>query len=203
MAFIPTPNAAVATLKYSVSGRIVTSNLSWLGATPFDTAACADLAGAMRDAWAELIAPMFSPAYTLTTISVVAQDSPTAAFFDLSIAADNVGTNTGDTLSLNVCGNVGLKTDTRGRSYRGLLKHPCMFISMLVSKRRWAVASIQAVASNYADYVDAVVAAATGAPQNVVISREVDGLPRIAGVATPVTFYQGYERVGSISRRTA
>jgi hypothetical protein len=202
MAFIPTVNAAVAVLKYAVAGRIVTSTVSWLGSVPFDTTRLADLASNMRDAWSELLIGAFTPAYTLTEISITAQDSETAPFFDLVVSADNVGTAVGTPQGANVCVNVGLKTGSRGRSYRGVIKHPSTITEHLATKTRWDSTYLGFMQSSYSDYISAVRSAVMGAPNHVVISRETDGAPRVAGVATPVTFYNAYPRVGSLPRRT-
>lgn len=204
MAFIPTANAAVVTCVYQQSGREVTNNFAFSASTPFDAINCTDLGNSVINGFTEIMAPVFHNSFRLALVRVVAQDSATAPSAEVVPATDVGGSLSGNPMSLNVAMNIGLITGLRGRSYRGLIKHPSTLQTWQSSQRRWNTTFTDAVSLAYISWFNAIVEDFIELPViPVVISRRTNNAARVAGVATEIAQTRGYIRVGSASRRTS
>jgi len=182
MAFIPTPNAASAEVRFTVDGQNVENRMVFTAGSDFDASMLGDLADIIADSWATNALPLQTADLTFREVYCV----------DLSDAAGPVATSTtglpavGGASALGVPNNVSLcfqlRTAARGRSFRGRL-YPCGMRADKVANSVWdsAYAGLWEAALEQLK-IDAFAGGYTWAVQ----SLKANKVPRVTGVTTVV-----------------
>lgn len=183
MAFIPIPNTARITLEYSFNGQIMV-NVYWASkSTPLTTV---DLTNILNIFQAWRTTQLRNRQHTscllnrLVAVDQTTQFSPSA---EVVLAIPEPGLLAGDPAPGNVTVATTLLTALRGRAFRGR--------SFLLG-----VSEAEANANEYflagataltASYVQLITDLSAGGYQFAVGSRQLNGVPRVVGVATPIT----------------
>jgi hypothetical protein len=121
---------------------------------------------------------------TLAEISIVSLESDTAFSFDIATPVPNpAGDVTSGSVPNNVALCVSIRTDLRGRSYRGRNYVPGLPVNQ-VTQNTVSAPTVAAIQTSYNDLI--AVASGFGA-QWVVVSRYTGNAPRVTGVHRAVT----------------
>lgn len=186
MAFIATPNTARCALEFSYTGQQCVITLWFEAETSFDVTSLIALADALIS-WATTnLMPTAASALSLIGVRATAQDSSSAPSIFRPVAAPVVGGQTGNAQAPQVAAVASLRTDLRGRSYRGRNYVPGIADSQTVNAGELSVTGAASLAAAYEALAD--VETATGTT-HVVVSHYTGGAARGAGVTTPVTEY--------------
>lgn len=182
MAFIPTPDAAQANIRYLFDGQEVQNTLSFVKQGGFLSGDFTDLATELASAWAANVMPLISNAVVLREVNVVDQSSATGPSISLPVVPNIPGGQSSPALPNSVALAVSLRSTGRGRSSRGRI-----FLPGLVESQVSANAITLALADQVTAAVDNV-RTALGALgfDMVVISREANGVPRLNGLPFPI-----------------
>lgn len=182
MAFIPTPNGALAVIRFAHGGFAVSNNY-WFVKAGFDQTAQENLAGVL-DALhtAELWAGAYNTDYAYVQTDVY--DMRTLTGQKVTVATNaRAGTVAGEILPVNLAIVVTLRTAARGRSGRGRV-YLTGFGETAIADGLWG----QANADFCKDYVDDIADAATGQGWTMVIrSTQENGVVLEEANTRPVT----------------
>lgn len=187
MAFIPVEDVASVSLRYTQSGQQTENVMYFLNEGAINPTNLAELAASLAVWWQDELRPLqtlqltFREAYAtdLTT-----EFSPTAT---ATLVTDTTGTLTGTPLPNNVTIAVSFRTPGRGRSSRGR-NYFCGLTEASLSSTLGQTINTSYAADLLAAY-DALDAALSTGWSHVIVSRYLDGAPRSAGLAIPVTNY--------------
>jgi len=200
VAFVPTPDCAKVVLVYNMAGQVYANTLWFQKTTPWGTAEMTALGDNVRYWWATEMAVMYSNDLTLVDIVVydmTAVDGPVIHdTTDLPIA----GSQTTEPLAANAAAVISFRTSGRGRSARGRI-----YVGPLTED---ACDDGLHLNSTYRPYLidagDAIPAIGAGIGwTHVVVSFQLDNVPRTAGFAQPVTTYLVDTALDSQRRRQA
>lgn len=183
MPFIPVPNVAHCRLEGTLDGQQILNNLyfeiSGGGITPTNIAA---LALAVRTWYTDTLTLQLSEYFQ--TLRVVATDLTTQNGVQAESADTQAGAVTGEAVSNNVAAVVSFRTGIGGRSYRG---------RNYVAGMPGSVVTQNLISGTFSTNLLTAYGALIGAGtflagwQWCVVSRYANNLPRVAGVASPVT----------------
>lgn len=197
MAFIPVPNTCEVAIIYNVLGIEMVNTLGVEKATPWSSGDLDAVIGIVQ-AW--YIAALDAlQGDNVDVVAVRAYSLETATSPSRTDTTPMSGTLAQPLLPGNVSGTVTFQTDFRGRSFRGrnyILGLCENQVTNSVLESAVVTAYTSAYASLGADLL-------TDGPdfQHVVISRYSAGVPRVAGVTTPVTGYRCNAAVKTQRRR--
>lgn len=200
--FIAVPECASLTFVLAdVSGKRWTMGLFFTKEFGWNVTNLTLLASTAGDAWEELAVGLVNANQSLVEIVARSEESETAPSVTWTPASPIPGTLAGNPVPLSAARIVTLRTDSRGRSYRGRVYVAGGTQNIMQSNITWTVASVGSAATIINDLVTAIVTELNAA--NVVVSRFTNGAARATGVATPVTSYVGRTRMGTIRKRVS
>lgn len=200
MAFVPVPNTAQLNLGYTTdTGDTWSNSLYLLRATGWTTTTLEQLCNEAADAWAELMPGIFAANCNLTQISAIDLTTASGAYAAATTGLPVAGTRSGAAIMLNVAMSVTLRTELRGRSYRGRIFHYGLANEDKQTEKLWQSDDAVTVGNAYDALFDVLSLALSCTP--VVVSRYSGGASRITGVATPITVVEGRLPVATQRRR--
>lgn len=183
MAFIPAPNTALVELRYLQDNQNVENTLWFENAAGWTEATLVALGLAIREWWVDNLQGGIGQDVTLREIYVTDQTSATGLSATITSGLPLPGTASTDatTNSNTLC--VSFRTAQRGRSYRGRNYVVGLPINALDQNT---------VTAGYRNFVQAAYAAllTVAADQNsqwVVVSKQLNNVPRTVAARTPVT----------------
>lgn len=196
MAFIETPNTALAELRYLWRNQVCENTLWFEKAAPFSISDLEDVADALyNDFWNTALQPLISSECALIGIRVTAQDSTTAPVFDSTFSSPSSG-GAGPSVVNNSTWAIQFKTAERGRSYRGR-NYMCGIPQEAVSGNYLVLSQ----AGLYVGIYENLLTFPTSInAQHVVVSHYTGGGARAFGLTTPVIAY-GYADLALDSMR--
>lgn len=184
MAFIPTPGAVRADMQFDYGGQQV-HNVIWCSRDSAWTEAEREgLAAALSTWWSSSGKSEFTAGLALNQITVVNQDTDNAPSSVLVVSPAVPGTGGTGGLPGNVALCATLRTDLRGRSYRGRMYLGGQDASDQLTANTFTtthVANLIAILNNLKDAISAL-----GALW-VVVSKFHNLIARSNGVKTPIT----------------
>jgi hypothetical protein len=196
MAFIPLPDGVKIEIKYRKNGALVVNVMWGIVTATIDLNILENIGSAVHAWWLahrddqvvaamaleEIIVTDWSVANGLQGVVIVSPPAP--------------GTNTGTDLPSNIATVVSLYTGFSGRSYRGR-QYWCGVPEASITANSIATAYVALMISDMGELIDAL--AAEGCVV-CVASFQSAGVPRVTGVATPVTNW-GADNVVDTQRR--
>lgn len=200
MAFIPTVNCLRSAVEGLYSGQQWVNTL-WFGLA--DSPSVVDIAAvntALADWWDVSMQPITNAACSLTKITTTDQSSSTAPSGVLTLTPALAGTASGSSIATNVACVIGFKTIGRGRSARGRNYVTGQDVNALSGATAFTSTYTNALAAAYVAMHDAL---ATLGYQHVVVSFQLDLVPRSAGFKQLVTGYSVDPLIDSQRRRLA
>lgn len=197
MAFIPVPNTALVELVYQQSDQITENTLYFEGATPWDATSLTELAEEVRDWWIAGPRTDTSDSTALRVVRATSLESQSAPGVEIAITSGGLGAETSPALPNNVTQVTTFITALRGRAYRGRNYRVGMTENMTTGNT---------VDGTYTSswntmYVGLNTAVTANSAVHVVVSRQLNNVPRTTGVATPVVSYRTDDTVDSQRRR--
>jgi|SRR5688572_12924668 len=185
MPFIPTPNGIQVEMRYSYLGERCENVFwtNWTGGSPPAAADLSTIGELFWEWWDAQIKPIQSANATLREIYVTDQSAAdgAAATFTAGLPAD--GGNVLEPLPGNVSLCISLRTAKRGRSFRGR----SYIIGLTENQVAGNALTAPSAAAWLAAYDVLVSSLAASSNQLCVCSKFSLGLPRAAGILTPVT----------------
>ena len=183
MPFVPTPDAAVANIRYLLDGQEVENSIAFVAQGGFPPGGFADLAGELASAWSANVMPLLGNTLILREVNVVDQSSATGPSISLPIVPNIPGGNAGAPLPNNVALSVSLRSTGRGRSSRGRI-----FLAGLTETQVTANTISLALADQIAAAVNSVRTTLIAQGYDmVVISRQFNNVARLNGLPFPIT----------------
>lgn len=196
MAFIPVPNTALAEVVVVWDGQICENTLYFLGAAAWDATTLTALGGELVAWWNTNIKSLVCTNTALSRVRLTSLESQSAPGIEYTTGLPITGTGATACMPNNVSAAIAFITALRGRSYRGR--------NYVIGLQEGQVVGNLLDASVAAAYVAAYAALDTAVTansgQHVVVSRQLNNVPRVTGVATIVTAYS-MERVIDSQRR--
>lgn len=198
MAFIPTPGAVRVDIQFSATGQQV-HNVIWAyrdGA--WTEAQRLALADAIVAWWGASAKQYFPTTTALTQVTVVNQESASAPASTRIVSPAVPGTSAGGALPNNVSTCATLRTDSRGRNFRGR-----MYLGQVsASSSTDAISMTAGWVANIVTMLSALKTAieALGALW-VVVSHFTNKVPRAAGLKTEITAVSADQYYDSQRRR--
>lgn len=200
MSFIPTPNAVKTDMIFSLAGQEVHVTLWCTRTSPWTLAQRQALNAAISTWWSTGANVAFSSAIALTRIVTVNQDSNNAPSDTLVMAPPVAGGGGATSAANNVAACASLRTDLRGRSFRGRQYWagiPTGSVTDSVTLLLAFCTSLVTLLTNLKTAIEAL-----GAVW-VVVSHYANKLPRASGLATPITAFVIDQKIDSQRRRLA
>lgn len=186
MAFIPIPNAVKVTIEFTLAGQTVVLTFTVSKGSPFSGADLISVAN-IFESWRDTnLRTLQSNTCVGSRIVVVDLSSQFAPSYELPIVTNAAGTATGDAYPNNVANVVSLLTTLRGRAFRGR----SYMVGMAES---WGSGSsiLVVTATLLANTYNALQTSLTGSGMSLAVgSRQLNGVPRAIGVATPVSSFR-------------
>jgi hypothetical protein len=198
MTFIPTSGAVRVDIQFVMAGQQI-HNIIWCTRdSPWTQAQRDALNVAIRDWWNATGKAAFSSSIALSQITSVNQDSANAPASTLIVSPAVAGTQGGAAASNHSAAVATLRTDLRGRNYRGRmylggLAGDTLSDSITLAASR--VAQLISVLGSLKTVIDGL-----GAIW-VVVSHFVNNAPRVSGLKTPITAIAMDQYVDSQRRR--
>lgn len=197
MTFVPTPGAVRTDMQFTMSGQQI-HNVFWFARNESWTEEQREALNTALAAWWDTNKSYFSTSMGLVQITTVNQESASAPSSTLVVSPIVYGTTSGGSMPNNVATCVTLRTDLRGRSYRGrtyLAGMPkATQLDEVLFTTQW-IANAVIVLTALKDAIEAL-----GAVW-VVVSKVVLGLQRAAGLKTPITAIAADQYIDSQRRR--
>lgn len=190
MPFVPVPNVAEVEVRMTQAGQKIENTLYFdFGAEP-DAATMLDLANDIEGWWETSLAPLISETVQLREIVVTSLTSETGAQVTVTPAIAQFGLHGDPPMPNEVSFAISFRTELRGRSFRGR-----NYAVGIVKSQTDGNNLIGATPTQYQTaYSELLGTAITGDQSWVVVSRYsgVDPdtrkpIPRVTGIATPVT----------------
>ena len=196
MAFVPFPDGAELQMIYDVNGKTVSFGtwFRYVAGSPADVH-CIALADSANSSFAPLVQAEQSNDTELTDIVVSDRSAANAPQYGPTLFTPRTGTVGADSVDNKVCMTVTLRTNLKGRSFRGRVYIPGYPENSLIDSL-WGTATA-AVAAGYMGSLRGF-AAAIGW-EMVVASKFTGGAPRAAVLPTAITSQVG--RVATTSQR--
>ena len=183
MAFIPASDVIEAELRFLAHGNVMENTLYFLASTTFSTADMNALAEDLNSWWVTNMKPLTGSYVQFLGTKVTDLTSIAAPAFEVPVSGTVVGDDTGDPIAQQVALCLSLLTDARGRSYRGR-NYVGGFTESAMTGGMWGGTHATNVRGAY-ELITVV--ADTNDMVWSVLSRYHLGVPRSAGVATPIT----------------
>lgn len=184
MAFIPTPGAVRVDIKFDYGGQEC-HNVIWCGRdTEWTQTQREDLAEAIETWWSSSGKPGSTAGYTLQQITVTNQDADNAPSTTRVVSPAIPGTGGSAGMPGNVALCATLRTENRGRSYRGRFYWGGQDESKQLTANTATAAHIANIIA-FLNNLNAAIAA-LGAIW-VIVSKYHNKIARATGVKTPVT----------------
>lgn len=183
MAFIPTTGAVKVDLMFLMSGQQV-HNLFWVSRDAEWTQAEREALNTAVHTWWTAQKSNFSTSIALVQITSTNQQSPNDPSSTLVIAPPEAGTGAGVGPANSVALVATLRTDLRGRNYRGrmyLAGHRSADIQDTLTATTAHITSLLAALAALKTAIEAL-----GAVW-VIVSKFINKVPRASGLKTPVT----------------
>lgn len=186
MAFIPTADGVRVSVEFTLFGQTVVITLWFKGEAPATDTTLASL-GTLLDTWVtgDLL-PAMSADIAYTGLTLVAQDSSSAPALYMPKSPAVSGGRAATSMPGNVTYTIKFSTAQRGRSGRGRNYMPGIS-SDAVSGNQIAASLADEFVAAYQELADML--ETDGNWTHVVVSHQEDNVPRLAGLAQPVTSY--------------
>ena len=184
MGFVPFDAAVKAEMVFEQEGQVVENVYHYALDTDPELTAMRDLAAAIEDHWAASMRWAFGAGITLKLIRVTNLSEQNAPSIEHPVTKSPQGVEAAEMLPLNCCVQVGLKTNYRGRSYRGRVFLPGQ-VETWSSGSYWSQAHIDSVALTMGEMLSHPTT--VGPAVLCVASRVHNGVERAKGVLTAVT----------------
>lgn len=205
MAFIPCLNTVEVSFIFEVGGREVRCVMGVQKSTGWSLPTMQALGTAVVDVIKTNHLGWISPDYTLTKIHLTDLTTDSSPSFDWITGTSSNLPQPGTSI---ITGNAGgqmalvttLRTDLRGRSFRGRNYWPGLNGNMLGSDHRTVVGTRALDQDTFVDDLITAINAVTGCSV-VVISRHSGGVAREAGVMTLVTSHDTNDIIDTQRRR--
>lgn len=183
MPFIPVPNTIEAEIVCVLDGQRCETVLHYTKASPWDTGEMTEAAVQLVARWNTNIKAHVPNTMTLVEIAITNLESQFAPGVTYGTGLPIAGTNASPALPNNVALCITKRTGLRGRAYRGRLYHYPLVEAVVINNKVDA-----AVAVTYVNAWKTFLSfAITGdEPNMVVVSRQLNNVPRTTGVATLV-----------------
>lgn len=200
MAFIPIPSAIEVAVHFTIAGQdvVITLGIKVPGAI---TPTTVSVAAIQAEQWAyEQIRPLVAPAMVMDKVQAYDQSSSSGPVGTSTLHSGAAGTTTatGSILPNNVALVCTFYTANRGRSYRGRCFLPGLSTGNQIAGTQVSSTTAANVAIAFAAF-NGYLGTISGI--HSVLSRFTGGLPRVTGVATPVTAYAANQAFDSQRRR--
>lgn len=198
MAFIPTAGAVRVDIQFVQAGQQIHNVIWCIRDAPWTQAQREALNLAIKDWWDTTAKVYFSSQLALTQVTSVNQDSSSSPSSTLVVSPAISGTAASEPLPNGSAMVASLRTDLRGRNYRGR-----MYLAGVRDSSR--VDAISIATTEIANLISALAALKTvidglGAIW-VVVSHFLNKLPRTAGLKTPITAISMDQYIDSQRRR--
>lgn len=198
MPFIPVPNVCQAELIFNWNGQVVENVLHYSKSSPWTIDTLGDLAAELKAWWDTGMQPIVAATLSLTQIKMTDLASATGPVLNYNTGLPLAGLSGSPSMPNSIAVVITKRTDLRGRSYRGRIYHCGLTEEQCLNS---ALAS--GVASGLlAVYAATDVFSVTGDEAiQCVVSRYSNGVPRVTGIATPVTNFTTDGIIDSQRRR--
>lgn len=183
MPFVATPNGLSLELRYNWNGQLCENVLNFQVPTDLDPAALETFGSGIASAWATHAAPATVNTCRLTELYFTDLSSVDGFTFTFIPEGGVPGTQILPSMPNNVSCALSLRTNSRGRSYRGRIYPPGMAEASAdanVVGAGWRAAWLAFVSNVMSEALDAGFALA-------VLSKRANGVERPTGVLTAVT----------------
>lgn len=198
MAFIPIPNAARLALEFTIGGIPVVITIG-IARPDAPTVANMTAAAEATNFWWELaMRPLQANECVLDGCRVTDQSSQFGPEVFVPKAAPNTGQVGGASVPNNVSCFVNFLTPLRGKAHRGGNFVPGLPEVIPDSPTTWPATTIAALLLAYSSLESNL---ATPGWNQAVLSRTLNGVPRVVGVATDVIGYSADTTIDDIGRR--
>lgn len=152
----PISNVYRVVLKFISSGQNVANVLHYTQSTPGQTAVLAELASGLDTLWNLHLKPQTGATVNLSTIDVTDLGPAGVATYTHTPGSARVGTNATPTLPNNVTACISVRTNLRGRSFRGRIYHVGLTEGM-VAGDTIATPTVQALEAAYGNIMQVLV----------------------------------------------
>lgn len=198
MAFIPTVDTVLAELVYLWNGQVCENTLWFQASAGVDVENMELLGGALVTWWGGFYAPGVSEKTSLTSVKITDQSSSSSPVSVITAGLPLLGENTSPALPNNDTLHITFYTNARGRTSRG-----GNYVVGLCENQHEDSYVLEAVREYFTDgYSELIGAGAlvTGW-QWVVVSHQENKVPRVSGLARPVTSISIVDTVIDSQRR--
>jgi hypothetical protein len=197
MAFVPGENVALVELRMLLDNQQVENTLYIQNDSAWDTSSLTGLVSNMRDWWSADYSNLCSNQCSLS--EVVATDLTTDTSGQAAIAGGGLnGIQTAARVANNVTATVSFRTGGRGRSLRGR-NYICGLTTFAFDDANHLTEDF--VADMIAEYTNIMTAILPAGQTWGVFSRFSGGVPRVAGLFTPITTVVVVDNIADSQRR--
>lgn len=196
--FVPFIDGALAVVNMTALGKNMSVTTHWQGNSGVLPADYTTLAQQVSSRWRVDIMPLLSISANFVDVTVYDLNSEASPVYINVTGTGAPGTRTGDIAPLNCAMITTLRTNLRGRSFRGRMYIPALG-ELDINGDEWdagAVTAMQAAVDNFQLSVEN-----TSAFILAVASRVFEGAPRTLGVMTPVSSLLVRSYVGTRRKR--
>lgn len=184
MAFVPFIDGALAIINLTAGSNNLSVTSHWQGQSGVLPSDYTALAASIGSEWRTNIQPLLSISCDYIDTTVYDLNSEASPVYTDNAGTGAPGMRTGDIAPLNCAMIATMRTNLRGRSYRGRMYIPALG-ELDLSSTDWNSAAVSAMQSGL-DTWRANVEAATVFSLSVA-SRVLGGTPRTLGLMTPVS----------------
>lgn len=184
MPFIPVPNTVQLELVCTLEGQRCETVLHYTKASPWSVTQMTEAAAFATSLWDTYIKPHVTTTLALVEVAVVNLESQFAGAITYGTGLPITGTVATGALPNNVALCITKRTGLRGRAYRGRLYHYPLTEAQVTGNVVLAAAAANYVAA-WKQFLSLTIT--DDEPLMVVVSRQLNNVPRTEGVATLVT----------------
>jgi hypothetical protein len=189
MPFIPVPNGVLVEFRMTSLAQQVENTLWFITGADPTVVTMTNLGNALETWWATEYSPLVSSGVSLREIALTSMDSITGPQVTIVPSPALAGLNLGAQMPNNISLTVSFRTALRGRSFRGR-NYVVGFVEAQIAGNE--VNGVDA--QNWADAYNAIPGAIAGTTYAWVVASRFSGtdangdpIPRVTGIATPVT----------------
>lgn len=198
MAFIPTPGAVRVDIQFVAAGQQLHNVIWCYRDVAWTEAQRQGLADAIEAWWGASAKQYFPSTTALSQITVVNQEASNSPATTSIVSPAVPGTSAGGALQNNVAACATLRTENRGRSFRGRMYLGQVSASSVVD----AISMSAAWVANIVSMLTALKTAIEGVGALwVIVSKYANKLPRAAGLKTEITAISADQYYDSQRRR--
>lgn len=193
MAFTPVPETAQAVVIYEAAGKQLTNNFYFQqGETPvlWTEDELTELGNAMINTWDEVMQSKFTTNVRLVGVRAISLQTEAAPSVLIDAPSAVFGTLVGSPLPLHSAMTITFRTAKRGRAYRGRIYHYGLAQTNTLDSKTWKPEAVTLIQTSYQTWMTAIADeffAGSVPLTHVQVSRQLDLVPRVTGVATVVT----------------